>query len=192
MICGKNYNLNFIEGYGVQKTKGISLDFVLFLTINNGYLITFQYLGDMSYESIADVRSIIKSVNYTNNTTNLSNNIFNPMKLFDMNETKSNMFTQEKIPKLLALLLITALSYMIFPVVRLVINKNKFDKKIANRIAIWNSIVVGLIFLALNAENGGQWSAAQAIFYYFINKAILTEKNKETEYIEDNKDIENT
>lgn len=75
-------------------------------------------------------------------------------------------------------LIATAISYMAFPLIRLLINGGKFDKKSAKRIALWNSIVVGAVFYALFTKSNpnGTWSCTTAFTYYWINKSILTEK----------------
>ncbi len=87
--------------------------------------------------------------------------------------------------------LITMISYMAFPSIRMLINRGKFAPKRAQRIALWNSIVIGLIFCVLTTElsNGNlTWNAAPAVLYYWINKAVLTGKDiqdsDDTNYIE--------
>jgi len=80
---------------------------------------------------------------------------------------------------LLVSLLLTAVSYMAFPLIRLAINHGKFEKKRAKRIALWNSIVVGAFFCIVTigtSDGGTTWNAAPAVLYYFINKALLTDK----------------
>lgn len=81
-------------------------------------------------------------------------------------------------------LLLTAVAYMAFPLVRLLVNGSRFSAKRAHRISLWNSIVLGLVFCILTiefSEDGTMWNAAPAVLYYWINKAILTDKNaKET------------
>ena len=81
---------------------------------------------------------------------------------------------------LLVSLLLTAVAYMAFPLLRLAINHGKFEKKRAKKIALWNSIVVGTFFCIVTigtSDGGTTWNAAPAVLYYFINRALLTDKD---------------
>ena len=42
--------------------------------------------------------------------------------------------------------ILTIIAYLAFPIIKLLMNQGKFEKKRAKRIALWNSIVVGAIF----------------------------------------------
>lgn len=84
--------------------------------------------------------------------------------------------------------LLTAVIYLAFPLIKLLINDGKFPKERAHKIALWNSIVVGLIFLVITSaiSNGNvTWHAAPAVLYYWINRAILTKKDAD-EALHDN------
>ena len=74
--------------------------------------------------------------------------------------------------------ILTAIAYMAFPLIRMLINHGKFERKRAKKIALWNSIIVGFVFciLTLSISGGRAWSAAPAFLYYCINCAILTDK----------------
>lgn len=78
-------------------------------------------------------------------------------------------------------LILTAVAYLAFPIIKLVINQGKFEKKRAHKIALWNSIVLGAFFCILTIDQGGVWNAAPAFLYYAINCAILTDKNLKDE-----------
>ena len=85
---------------------------------------------------------------------------------------------------LLLSLILTVIAYLAFPIIRLVINHGKFTKKQAKKIALWNSIIVGAFFCIVTiatSDSGTTWNAAPAVLYYFINCAILTDKNAEKE-----------
>ena len=85
----------------------------------------------------------------------------------------------ELIANLFISLLLTAIIYMAFPLIRLVINHGKFEKKRAKKIAFWNSIIVGAFFCIVTigtSDGGTTWNAAPAVLYYFINRALLTDK----------------
>ncbi len=73
-------------------------------------------------------------------------------------------------------LLSTAIIYMLFPAIKLVLNHGQFEKQTARKIALWNSIILGGLFCILTPLLGGVWNAAPAILYYWINKALLTKK----------------
>ncbi|MBQ7907965.1 MAG: zinc ribbon domain-containing protein [Elusimicrobiaceae bacterium] len=76
--------------------------------------------------------------------------------------------------------LLTAVAYLIFPLLNLFINDGKFPKEKAHKIALWNSIVLGLIFCVITIANSNgnvTWNAAPAVLYYWINRAILTKKD---------------
>lgn len=79
-------------------------------------------------------------------------------------------------------LFLTAVIYMAFPFIYMMINIEKndgrFEKKKARKIALWNSIIVGFLFSILAALAGVRWRATPAIIYYWINCAILTDKSK--------------
>lgn len=84
---------------------------------------------------------------------------------------------------LLFSLILTVISYMAFPLIRLWMNHGKFEKKRAKKIALWNSIVVGAFFciLTVSGDSGSTWNAAPAFLYYWINCAILTDQNASPE-----------
>ena len=84
-------------------------------------------------------------------------------------------------------LALTAFAYMAFPVLRLILNGGKFEEKKAKKIALWNAIVVGAIFLIATTEEGGTWSGGAAILYYFINRALLTDKTPPVKVAQTNK-----
>lgn len=77
-------------------------------------------------------------------------------------------------------LLLTAVIYLAFPLIKMLINDGKFQKESAHKIALWNSMVLGLIFcvIASASSNGNvTWNAAPAVLYYWINRTILTRKD---------------
>ena len=89
------------------------------------------------------------------------------------------LFLDDLFANLLVSVLLTAVVYMAFPLIRLAINHGKFEKKRAKKIALWNSIVVGAFFCIVTigtSDGGTTWNAAPAVMYYFINRALLTDK----------------
>ena len=89
-------------------------------------------------------------------------------------------------PSVILSIFLTIIAYLAFPMIRILINKGRFSAKKAQKIALWNSIIVGLIFcfLTVALSNGNAtWNAAPAFLYYWVNKAILTNKDTEIEKI---------
>ena len=93
----------------------------------------------------------------------------------------------EMMLNLLVSLVLTAIIYMAFPLIRLAMNHGRFERKRARRIALWNSIILGAFFCIANAalSDGTAWSATPALLYYWINCALLTNKNDETDLSSD-------
>lgn len=85
-------------------------------------------------------------------------------------------------------LIITAIAYMAVPMIMLASNGGKFPKKKANKIALWNSVVVGIIFLiiTISLEATAGWTPLPAFLYYWINSAIIMEKGAKTKGITNN------
>ena len=94
---------------------------------------------------------------------------------------------------LLVGLLLTAICYMIYPFIRVCIMKKQYDKKQAKKMALWNSIIVGMIFcIALAITNyNATWNAGPAVLYYLINQSIWVSKKKKNEN-QNNKEKKNT
>ena len=93
-------------------------------------------------------------------------------------------------------LLFTIFCYLVFPVLYRV-TEGTVDAKVANRLALINSIVVCVIFCFFRAiiTQGQDFASsfAPAVFYYFIAKAILVKcenKNKQNK-TENKKDVAN-
>lgn len=81
-------------------------------------------------------------------------------------------------------LLLTAIAYMAFPLIKLLANGGRFPKNRAHKIALWNSIVLGAVFCIATiavSEDGTIWNGAPAVLYYWINSSILTDKNAHEE-----------
>ena len=81
-------------------------------------------------------------------------------------------------------LFLTVFVYLIFPVTYL-LGEGKVSPQSAKKIAIINSIVGATFFIFLRSATGldaiGAAGFAPAVLYYFIAKAILTDKTTKTE-----------
>lgn len=78
----------------------------------------------------------------------------------------------------------TVIAYMTFPLIKLLINGGRFPKNRAHKIALWNSIVLGVVFCIMTIavlEDGTIWNGAPAVLYYWVNRLILTDKNAQDE-----------
>ena len=93
---------------------------------------------------------------------------------------------------ILGSLIITAIAYMAVPMIMMASNGGKFPKKKANKIALINSLVVGVLFLiiTISLEATAGWSAAPAILYYGINFAIISEKSTKEKNNSENNEIQ--
>ena len=87
-----------------------------------------------------------------------------------MNDMATNMFGS---------LILTVISYMGIPLIFLMLNGRKYEEKTAKRIALWNSVVIGILFfiITVSSSNGRTaWNPAPAFLYYCINRWMLTDK----------------
>lgn len=75
-------------------------------------------------------------------------------------------------------LAIAAIPYMAFPIIKLILNHGRFAKTQAKQIALWNSVTLGAFSLWLVISAEGVWSIVPPFVFYWINRAILTDKNK--------------
>ncbi len=77
------------------------------------------------------------------------------------------------------MLLLTAFAYMFVPIIALIANEGRFDKRNAKKIALWNSIIAGVLFFMITTITMPEatWNSGAAIVYFWINRAILTGKN---------------
>ena len=77
-------------------------------------------------------------------------------------------------------LVLTIFVYLAYPIFYRVAN-GRVDSKSARKIALINSVCCAIIFLVINIAmniDAEYISFAPAFFYYFIAKAIITDKNK--------------
>ena len=75
--------------------------------------------------------------------------------------------------------LITCVSYMLVPVI-LRIKNGCYEEDKAKKIALWNSITIGGIYMILtSALTSEDWNIAPAVLYYWVNLSLLKYENKE-------------
>ena len=76
-------------------------------------------------------------------------------------------------------LLITLFVYLTFPIFYRC-RYGKVEKKRASKISLWNSIIGAFVFVLIRAAMGALnpvSSFAPAVLYFYINRAILTDKS---------------
>lgn len=76
--------------------------------------------------------------------------------------------------------LITCVSYMLFPVI-LRIKNGCYEESKANKIALWNSIIIFVIdsTLIMALFDSTEFKPGPAVLYYFLNFSLLKYENKE-------------
>ena len=81
-------------------------------------------------------------------------------------------------------LIITAITYMFFPLVFLAF-AGKQDRKIANIVTIINSVCIYIVFASINYLSYGTFTAnyIAAFIYYLINVSILTKRKPKNETV---------
>ncbi len=79
-------------------------------------------------------------------------------------------------------IIITFISYEAFPFISVFLMRKEYNEEQAKKMAKWNSIIVGLIYLIITVDQDQNvtWSPAPAILYYFINSSIWVKKEKNT------------
>lgn len=83
--------------------------------------------------------------------------------------------------KIIMAALLTAIIYMFLPIFCLVFGRKRYEERIAHKIALWNSVMVGLICCIITIELyefNVSWNAGPAVMYYWINRFMLTINNK--------------
>ena len=148
------------------------------VTIENGYFIMFlhyDYIVEEVHNNILESLdlSAIKSGIETLDEYALKNDID-----IDLASDEVDWWEEYKIGSILVGILLTALIYMVYPIIRLILNKGRFSKEIAKKIALWNSIIAGGLCMILTIDKGGAWSAGPAFLYYGINRLLLTKKGE--------------
>lgn len=173
-------NLRFINVTGTMNYSDINTFYDFYSTLNNGYLIIFQYYGEKNDYCYSLVSDVISSMNSTVNYT-IDNTSYNSANDENGNYNFFNIFF---------MFILTAISYMIFPIIRLIINKGKFNNKKAQKIALYNSIIVCVIFFiaTISMKEGFFWKPIPAILYYWINRAILQEHKAKNKLITSNEE----
>lgn len=162
----RNYDVKFIYFDGVINESGIDIYYETYVTINNGYMIMFQYTYNPTiHNNVCNttILDVVKSVNdYTKHEGNESD------KMYDFNYGI-----------LILDLILTIVFYLGYPFFRVVITKKKYTEKECKKMALWNSIIVGAFFmiLTISQNQNATWNAGPAFLYYWINSSLWIDKN---------------
>ena len=174
----KNFNMKFINFSGSMQQSGINIDYDMYMTINNGYAFMIQYMK-------SDI------VNKGSCSNPISSIVESAKSTIEVEKMEDNMSDSELIYTLIIGLALTFLCYEAYPFVRVVLMKKKYNEEEAKKMALWNSVVVGFIFLVLtvSTNENATWSAGPAFLYYWINRNLWVNKkgksNPKKEKLED-------
>lgn len=150
------YDMKMLKYSGKATYNDYYFDYLAFITINNGYMIQWQYYGETDTLCMSRLTTAVTSMHSTSVDTAMDFNFI-------------NIFIN---------LILTILGYMLYPFIRVVLMKKIYDKDSCKKMAIWNSVIVGGIFMILTINSGGVWNAVPAFFYYSINKTLWINKKK--------------
>ncbi|MDD2392255.1 MAG: hypothetical protein PHU94_04925 [Bacilli bacterium] len=151
---------------GTATYNGMTFNYLGFLTLNNGYLTQWQYFGQTDTICTSRVYAAVNSVEST---------ISNSGSSSSLNFGYGNIIFS---------LILTIFAYMIYPFIRTKIMNIEYNKNTCKKMALWNSIVVGGIFLILTTalQENATWSVGPAFIYYWINRTLWIKKDKSTNY----------
>ena len=168
----EDYQMKFIKLDGTLKKSLIDINYTTYLTVNNGYMFILQYMRTDAFDSIYfgnnDCGNMVSEIiSSANSTTQIKKWEDNNMGFFDI------------LIRLLIAVGLTFICYTAYPFVRIVLMNKKYNEKEMKKMILWNSIIVGFIFLVLTTSiyGNGVWNAGPAFLYYWVNMFIWSIKN---------------
>lgn len=155
-----NFKMKILKFVGTAKYNNYFINYVSYITINNGYEVQWQYYGEQDTICLNRLNNIISTMESTNTAVSTSYS-FDAMKI------------------LLGIVL-TAICYLTYPFVQIILLKKKYDSQSLKTMALWNSMIIGIIFLIYTCSKNQNisWSAGPAIFYYWMNMSIWPDRKK--------------
>lgn len=165
-----DYGLRIMRYDGSAVYNGVNFDYLGFVTINNGYMIQWQYFGETDTLCTGRVTNVINSLEST----------------YSYNYNKESF--ELNYVGIIVGIIITCISYMVYPFIKVKLMGVKYDAIACKKMAKWNSIIVGGIYLVLTTalQENVTWSAAPAFLYYWINSSVWINKQIEDFVICDN------
>lgn len=109
-----------------------------------------------------------------------TNDIKNTQVITEVEKPKNTEYKID-ISKVAMSFVATAIIYTIVPVAYRLYHNAAVEKKKAFKIALTNSIIIGLIFAIITINKGEEWNVSPCVLYFFINELILSYKGKEQE-----------
>ena len=177
-MLGDGYEINdvFLEKNGENEffvieasdgTRLVEFDFIFF----NGYMVQFQWWGGGRAESHVDLSGVI-----TSRASSIKQHraMLASLDLSSIKQTEQLDGGQKMILSLVA----TIFLYLLVPIIIRFKHKKALEKKKATKIALINSIIVGLMCLIISAIQGNTWTPITATLYFFVNRYLLTVGNK--------------
>lgn len=171
---GYNINSSRLVDLGMQMMRyegtatynGMNFDYLGFVTLNNGYLTQWQYFGEIDTICTSRVYTAVNSLESTISNSNSSSSL-------DLGYGN-----------IIFSLILTIVVYMIYPFIRTKFMNVEYNENTCKKMALWNSIVVGGIFLILTTalQENATWSAGPAFLYYWINRTLWIKKDKSINY----------
>lgn len=157
-----DYGMKMMKFSGNATYNGYHFDYLTYITINNGYMIQWQYYGETDTICLSRVTNAISSTTPTN-----------------LNSSYSPDFN---IPGILISLVLTVVCYMAYPFIQTKFLNKKYTKETCNKMAIWNSVIVGFVFMiiTISIDQNATWSAGPAFLYYWINRTLWISKTSST------------
>ena len=163
-----NEKMRFIEIKGTTVESGISVDYDIYFTVNNGYIFMFQFMRSINlpsniicYNSVSDLVATAESS-------------------LPKKRMENFMSDYSLIFKISMGILLTLIMYEIYPFIRVILMKKNYQFFEVRRMALWNSVVVCSICLiaALLLGVNVPVNFAPAYIYYLINKKIWLNKGE--------------
>ena len=172
----RNYDVKYIYMSGTNTQYGITMNQEIYMTVNNGYVFMLQYA----------TAPPMQSSNCGNSIDAIAKTARSTVKVEELKESKmgeEKMGDSYSISSILLGVAITAVCYMAYPIVSVCILKRTYDNAQARKMALWNSIIIGLCFFIATTSlyGNGAWNAGPAFLYYWINSAIWVTKKKTEE-----------
>lgn len=175
----REYYVKFIYFTGSVIKDGIRIDYENYITVNNGYVVIFQFMHNDSL--------------YKNTCNTTLTDIVSTVKDYSGYKKHSNEIVSSfNYVSLLLNLLLTIVLYLGYPFVNVVLMKKKYTKEECNKMALWNSIIIGLLCLLITTilKSNVAWNVVPAFVYYLINKNLwVSKKNKNSNKNNDKKDL---
>ena len=140
---------------------------IMTLSLNNNYFDTDEYY------------SIIKNI--TIKDTQFPSSI------------ETQHFIDDDISTIFIYFIDTAITVFIFCIIPTImrLSHGTYEKKSAKKISLTNSIIIGILFFLITTYQETSFNIVPTIFYYYINKSILTRLNYRNINKRKNKDKQN-